>query len=395
MKHIQTILNSILSKNVFEYLLIDRSFRIAYTSEGIDSFLGVFPAKEEDVINYFPEFIGYEEEILHVFDTPGKSIKIATVLKKQNYFNIYIDHYDSNEALILMHNITDITLERQKTLQYGNEALLITETLQKIVDQQNMLLFVADRDHQIAFANRQILEILNLQEGESKNLCQALIKKINGEIQNCHDLESYISKNHHISIGNEIYRVEIKPIDSIHKLYMFTVVTEMYTRQKNLESEVKFDPLTRCYRKKYFDLFLQERFKKREPFALVVVDIDDFKKVNDTYGHIVGDEILKRFATLLKSRIRKEDILARWGGEEFIFLLHAESPKETIQRVEKIRETIACYKFPAIDRLTASFGIAWVDFEHDTPQTLISRADQALYEAKRQGKNRVVFKERD
>ncbi len=395
MKHIQTILNSILSKNVFEYLLIDRSFRVVQASLGIIPFLGRIPSEGEEIVEYFPEFIGYEEEILNVFDTPGKSLKIETIAKNRSYFNIYVDHYDAHEALVLMHNITDITIARQKTLQYGNEALLMYETLQKIVDQQNMLLFVADGDHQIAFANRQILRVLGLKESESKNLCRALIKKTDAKIRNCRDLENYISKKDHISIGEEIYRVEIKPIDSIHKLYMFTVVTDLYTRQKDLESEVKFDPLTRCYRKKYFDLFLQEHFKKREPFALVVVDIDDFKKVNDTYGHIVGDEILKHFATLLKSRIRKEDILARWGGEEFIFLLHADDPKEAVQRIDGIREQISCYKFPEIDHLTASFGIAWVDFNHDTPQTLISRADQALYEAKRQGKNRVVFKERD
>jgi two-component system, cell cycle response regulator len=129
------------------------------------------------------------------------------------------------------------------------------------------------------------------------------------------------------------------------------------------------------------------------PLSLVMFDLDHFKKVNDTYGHMAGDHVLKTVASIVRSRIRQGDVLARYGGEEFALLLR-ETPKGTAaQLAEEIRVAIANSEVTFEDRIipvTVSMGVAEATPDLRTPHQLVKVADARLYDAKREGRNRVA-----
>ncbi len=135
--------------------------------------------------------------------------------------------------------------------------------------------------------------------------------------------------------------------------------------------------------------------RHQTPLSIIMADLDDFKSINDTFGHNEGDQVLQAFAILLMEDSRQEDLIARWGGEEFIMMLPGISAKEAAIFAERLRHRLEEITFPDPDtRLTASFGVS--EFQPgDTSTSFIERADQALYEAKRLGKNQVTFLENE
>jgi len=121
---------------------------------------------------------------------------------------------------------------------------------------------------------------------------------------------------------------------------------------------------------------------------LLMFDVDDFKKINDTFGHNVGDSVLKQLVTLVAKSIRKSDIFVRWGGEEFAILLRYSDPDAVIAIAEQIRNKIDTYNFETILHVTCSFGLTSIK-SYETIEEVTSRADSALYRAKADGKNIV------
>ncbi len=128
-----------------------------------------------------------------------------------------------------------------------------------------------------------------------------------------------------------------------------------------------------------------------KPLAMVFVDIDHFKEVNDTHGHEVGDMVLKQFAQLLGTQIRSGDYLVRWGGEELVLFFPNAALDTATSRAERMRQSVTEVIWPAGMRITASFGVTVMGADEQIAQ-FIRRADEALYEAKRTGRNRVVSK---
>lgn len=123
-------------------------------------------------------------------------------------------------------------------------------------------------------------------------------------------------------------------------------------------------------------------------FSIVMLDIDHFKKINDFHGHNAGDRVLKQLTLLIESSIRSTDLFARWGGEEFILLLHNCTLEDAGESTEKLRRVIGHLRFAKIGRLTCSFGISEYT-DNDSMETLVARADTALYAAKDAGRNCV------
>ncbi len=121
---------------------------------------------------------------------------------------------------------------------------------------------------------------------------------------------------------------------------------------------------------------------------LLIFDIDDFKKINDTFGHNAGDSVLKELVKLVSKSIRKSDIFVRWGGEEFVILLRYPDPLGVMDIAEQIRKRIDTHSFEAIIHVTCSFGLTSIN-PNESIEKVISRADQALYRAKADGKNTV------
>ncbi|GJQ60102.1 MAG: diguanylate cyclase [Candidatus Scalindua sp. AMX11] len=176
---------------------------------------------------------------------------------------------------------------------------------------------------------------------------------------------------------------------------------ERELNKKNLVLAIT-DALTGCLNRTYMDAHLTNEIKRarryRHSFSVIMCDIDDFKKINDTYGHVAGDEVLKLFAQSIKSTIRKDlDWLVRYGGEEFLLVLPEIGIEGATILAERLCKDLAQKTIKIKDQeiqITASFGLA--GFAHDTPQEktspefLITAADALLYQAKTQGKNRVV-----
>lgn len=154
------------------------------------------------------------------------------------------------------------------------------------------------------------------------------------------------------------------------------------------------DILTKLYNRTKIDQELNiqmERAKRTQGhFAVLLLDIDFFKKVNDTFGHPVGDAVLIQLANIATESIRSYDIIGRWGGEEFLVLCPESSVEDVQQVAQRIRKNIKNAHFPTNETLTISIGIGIMTLE-DTPHTLISRADKALYRAKDEGRDRVIL----
>lgn len=151
------------------------------------------------------------------------------------------------------------------------------------------------------------------------------------------------------------------------------------------------DLLTGLFLRRIFDaVFTLEAAKLHrmpQPLSAIMFDIDHFKKINDTFGHAVGDIVLHDAAQLLKKCSRKSDLFVRYGGEEFLLLLPGASEDKSLEIAQRLHQAMVEYTFPQAGRVTASFGVATTTHH---PENLVTRADQALYTAKNAGRNRVV-----
>ncbi len=172
---------------------------------------------------------------------------------------------------------------------------------------------------------------------------------------------------------------------------------EIHVLQERLREQANRDALTGLYNRRYLDDTLARELArcKREgqPLCLMLIDIDHFKQVNDTYGHPAGDEVLKSLARMLDGQARSADVACRYGGEEFLMLLPHMPPGTALERAEQWRNdfgnaTVVFGHFRI--HATLSVGLASYPGDGTSPENLIANADQALYHAKNQGRNRVV-----
>jgi diguanylate cyclase (GGDEF)-like protein/PAS domain S-box-containing protein len=179
----------------------------------------------------------------------------------------------------------------------------------------------------------------------------------------------------------------------------FSAIIRDITKRKKLEQELEknatTDRLTEVFnRTKFHEIIKQEveRAKRyNQPLSMIMFDIDHFKNVNDTFGHSIGDYILKNLTQVVKENLREIDYLVRWGGEEFIII----TPQTEMERAgvlaERVRKAVENYKFDIVGRITISLGVTQFK-KHDTEDTFITRTDDALYSAKRRGRNCVAVK---
>lgn len=169
----------------------------------------------------------------------------------------------------------------------------------------------------------------------------------------------------------------------------------LHRANAELESLVVRDPLTGLYNRRRFDERLAELLQLSQrtghAFALMLVDADHFKRVNDTFGHPAGDAVLKQLARLISDNVRVTDFVARYGGEEFVVLLpDVRDVREGLSVAEKLRAAVAAHDFGAVGPLTVSIGLGCTHSGDRVPDDLVGRADKALYQAKQQGRNRTV-----
>lgn len=175
-------------------------------------------------------------------------------------------------------------------------------------------------------------------------------------------------------------------------------IFETMKKEKEKLKEISIsDPLTGIYNHNFFYKRLDEEFDRASrygmPLSVVMMDIDNFKKINDTFGHRVGDKVLKKIADILKRSVRKSDMIARYGGEEFAEILTYTQKNGAAEEAERLRSLISelSFKDEGIDlKVTLSLGVAEYNPDNTADSgELVNRADKALYKAKNAGKNRV------
>jgi diguanylate cyclase (GGDEF)-like protein len=172
----------------------------------------------------------------------------------------------------------------------------------------------------------------------------------------------------------------------------------MEDEKSRLEKVAVTDYLTGIYNIRYFYHRIIEEFSRSErynlPIGCLMLDIDFFKKINDSYGHKTGDLVLKEFAQQLRRHTRKSDVLARYGGEEFVIMLPQTPVQGAIAEAERLRNAIKKHKFKSLKNqsgITVSIGVSvYPNARIKTHDDLISAADDALYEAKKSGRDRSV-----
>lgn len=195
--------------------------------------------------------------------------------------------------------------------------------------------------------------------------------------------------------GNTYYLEQnILPMkDENNRIISYMAIGNDITAKKEVERLSEIDKLTGIYNRRKLDEYMESELNRakryHQPLSFMILDIDHFKNINDTYGHPVGDSTLQTLAKILTDNLRKSDILGRYGGEEFLIICPETNNNQAALLAEKLRACVENTLFDDIKNMTISIGVAEFEGEN-TVKELLSRADRALYQAKHNGRNRVV-----
>lgn len=287
--------------------------------------------------------------------------------------------------------------------------LSIHENLQNIINAQNNMLIILDSNLKLTYANNKFLDnflVDNIQEFYThfKSINETFLKTPQyffspNDSSWIEELSLIDSKERIVSIidknDNSIKAYLITPTylkDSNTWICSFTEYTKLALEKQHLSKKAYIDELTQVANRAKFNLEIQKEldfFKQYEStFSLALFDIDFFKRINDTYGHSIGDIILQELALLVSENIRNTDILARWGGEEFVIIFHQTAIQPSFFIAEELRKKIQNHTFHKEIKLTCSFGLTHTK-DTDDAQSLFKRVDKALYDAKQKGRNQV------
>lgn len=319
---------------------------------------------------------------------------------------------DSKETILLiLRDITDyenrVTCEVEKRKEKEKEL----ELLQNVINQQQSIIIVSNNDR-IELVNQSFLDFYNVKSPEEfhqkyRCVCDTFIAHPsffhldNGNGSWISKILELPEKDRVVSILNvktidpKAFSVQINHLLPNSSRYVITLtdITDIKLESQKHYYHATHDMLTKIYNRSFFldklDDELTYSSRYQVPFSIVIFDIDHFKRFNDTFGHLKGDEVLVAVCDIVKLNIRKTDIFARWGGEEFVILL----PNTPIDKAEvlaqNLRKLIETLSLVDVESVTASFGISEYK-AGDVEKTIFHRADEALYKAKENGRNQVV-----
>ena len=282
-----------------------------------------------------------------------------------------------------------------------------------ILDIQPNMIFIVNKTESV-FANKFLLDFFdckNLKEFQQRYLCLAQtfiqeelffhLGKIDDNstwIENILKLKSekrIVSILHPTTNTTKAFNVSIVELEDEQYLISLTDISDTILKQIQLEDKSTHDKLTGAFNREYFEshykLIINEYTKENHLLVFSILDIDFFKKVNDTYGHDIGDKVLKQFVQIIQNSSRNDDLVIRWGGEEFLLLLKVKSIDNATKILENIRKSIDEAYFKEVNHITCSIG-ATIYKENEKIEDSFKRADDALYEAKDSGRNQVIIK---
>ncbi|MCX7694250.1 MAG: diguanylate cyclase, partial [Caloramator sp.] len=361
-----------------------------------------------DWIEYYSKIAGKETEnqIEHYFDLWDRWCRIDVFSPEKGYFaTLFNDITDIKKT-------TDSLREQQEVLRQ------ITENLEEATFLQDV------KTREVAYASSAFERIYEMSLKEMRKDVQKWKQMVHPDdyekVKKRYNMETSLKEMYEKGIFVEKFRIITKsgklkwikskflPIKNENGEIIRVVGIEDITRDienklEIIKQKVKAenmamrDYLTNLYNRRAFFQLAEERCKrakgKGNNLVLVMTDIDKFKSINDNYGHDVGDQVLKNFAEILKTSVREKDLVARFGGEEFIILLSDIDIEDAYNRIEQLRKKVSETEVAVLDKkikYTASFGISKVvccgskSFEE-----AIKRADTGLYKAKENGRNKV------
>jgi len=286
--------------------------------------------------------------------------------------------------------------------------------LHNLIDDSVNEIFIFDAETLLfSYANTAALEHMGYTKEELKQLTPIDIKPHYTKEQFCETIAPLLSNEEHHLIfetthtikDGSTYDVEIRlQLTTIENRKQFIVFAHDISERKHYiqqlkENEAKLkklatmDSLTEIYNRYKMNLEIDIQFLRSErfdeKFSILMLDIDNFKTINDTFGHDVGDTVLKELSSIISKEIREIDYFGRWGGEEFLLILPHQKEDESVLVAQKLRESIENAIFKTIKSITISIGVSEYKQE-DTKETLLKRVDNALYKAKEDGRNKVV-----
>lgn len=277
----------------------------------------------------------------------------------------------------------------------------------------NSTMVILTDGNELHFANRALLDFFNCEDIDTfkqtyKCVCYHFIHsnkyfhlgKIHNKKEWIFELEKLSEEQRLVSLISQqtyepkAFHLSISKHNDELYLINFTDISEQIVKQWDLENQVIHDKLTNAYNREYFDKNIETIIKtnssKNKKTAIAILDIDHFKRINDTYGHDIGDEVLKHLVKTIQKNSRESDTLIRWGGEEFILILTIDNVELLYKVLNHCKELIANTTFKKITHITCSFGATLYQDEEIIEATL-KRADIGLYQAKRNGRNQVII----
>ena len=281
--------------------------------------------------------------------------------------------------------------------QTNRELTLARNEIRAVFDAFGAAVIVVDKGDLVEDCNAQALDWFFFSADASQIIGHPL-----AEVCSCHErlLTSQQIGNRQVSEfihDDRHYQVVISAIldeaNQIEKrVYLYFDITAQKVTEEVLIAQATTDSLTGiANRRKFYSVLTAEMDRAERyqlPLAVMMLDIDHFKDVNDTLGHQVGDDVLEEMARLVSGVIRKQDVFARWGGEEFIIMAPSRDLEGMRQFAEKLRSAVESHSFHGVGRVTCSFGVAEYQ-PHESIEVFFSRVDAALYLAKGNGRNRV------
>ena len=410
--------NLLVLESLFEHCEDD--YNILTALSGHDA-LGILLDKRVDLILLdvmMPDLDGFETAQLIKANKLTKDIPIIFLTAKRddktikNAFKYGVDYLSKPYDEFELFTRVATQLELVKSQNKLDEQILFN---QSVLDSQQNILFIQD-DSGIINANKSFFKFFNVSDVDEFNKNTQCISELFMEYENYFSMHilnpdqywaSALSFDHEDKEYNILimdttifepraFKIDVSGIENSDKFVVsLTDITTLTTKSKQFENKATYDALTNIFnRSKFnevFELEVKTAFSDGHPLCFAIMDIDFFKKVNDTYGHMIGDETLITFAHTIQNHVRQIDTFARWGGEEFVLALPGADIDTALKIVDDLRKEIEKVNFKAIGSITCSIGLTQLKND-DTIDDILIRSDEALYEAKETGRNKVCIK---
>ena len=356
-------------------------------------------------------------DIIHPDDLPAVTAAVENAAAKNEPYDIEYRIVDAGGGVIWVNETgRQVAIDNGRKVLEGviNDVTLeksMTEKLRKFIDIQNAIVILTNGTT-LQFANRMFYDFFGFEDhtaflGKHRCICERFVEDDDffhlGQLQEgaTEWIESLLALPGRERVvlmldkasAPHAFTVSINRYDRHTHVISFTDISDAMMEKLHLKHQVIRDKLTDAYNRLYLDtaaaLLMKSHDEQQKRTGIIYFDVDHFKQINDTYGHNVGDFVLKDLVGVVRRNTRSDDILIRMGGEEFLIIAPTRS-LQTLQRTaENLRAAISQFRFDTVGSLTCSFGVV-IKEERDTLSDAINYADTKLYVAKRRGRNRVV-----